>query len=217
MAGSLSPDPVAYLPLFFLCAPRLMILQVEVIKKYFKAIYVVDVSPSLLEIAQKRVKSMDLTNIVHIIEQDFTSPSIFKSIPFLESKVDMVTFSYSLSMIPDKIAALNNALKFLQPNGHGALGLADFFLVRHENRDDTLPFILSNLRKLEALFHRKWFEQDRVHLISTSLIKRIDQVTTCVWDERFRGGVPLLPVLRPYHGAYVALTGTSSNKKPEQQ
>ena len=189
--------------------------QVEVIKKYFKAIYVVDVSSSLLEVAQKRVKAMELTKIVHLIEQDFTSPMIFKTIPFLEGKVDMVTFSYSLSMIPDKIAALNNALKFLQPNGHGAVGLADFYLVRHENRDETLPFVLSNLRKMEALFHRKWFEQDRVHLISTSLIKKIDEVTTCVWDERFRGGVPLLPVLRPYHGAYVALTGKS--KKTEEQ
>ena len=189
--------------------------QVEVIKKYFKAIYVVDVSSSLLEVAQKRVKAMELTKIVHLIEQDFTSPMIFKTIPFLEGKVDMITFSYSLSMIPDKTTALNNAFKFLQPNGHGALGLADFFLVRHEKHDETLPFILSNLRKMEALLHRKWFEQDGVHLIPTSLIKKIDEALTCVWDERFRGGVPLLPVLRPYHGAYVALTGKS--KKAEEQ
>jgi ubiquinone/menaquinone biosynthesis C-methylase UbiE len=115
-----------------------------------------------------------------------------------------VTFSYSLSMIPDKMAALTNGLKFLKPNGEGVLGLADFFL--HSNDDATLPFLISSLRKLEATFQRKWFEQDRVHLISPLLIKRIEKGSKCVWDERFRGGVPLLPVLRPYHGAYVAVT-----------
>jgi hypothetical protein len=67
----------------------------------------------------------------------------------------------------------------------------------------------------QALFQRKWFEQDRVHLISPSIIARIEKATACVWDERFRGGVPFMPMLRPYHGAYVAVTAPSSGKKQQ--
>ncbi len=188
-------------------ARNLEFFPVEVLKMYFKAIYVVDVSPSLLEVAQRRVKAAGLSGLVHLVEHDFTAPSIFQALPFLEGKVDMLTFSYSLSMIPDKTAALLHALRFLQPNGHGVLGLADFFL--SSNDEATLPFLLGALRKLEATFQRKWFEQDRVHLISPAVLKRVEKASHCVWDERFRGGVPLLPVLRPYHGAYVALTGKS--------
>ena len=191
-------------------ARNLEFLPVEILRKYFKAIYVVDVSPSLLEVAQKRVAAAGLTGLVHLVEHDFTAPSIFQALPFLEGKVDMLTFSYSLSMIPDKTAALVNALRFLQPNGHGVLGLADFFLA--SNEEAGLPFILATLRRMEATFQRKWFEQDRVHLISPAILKRLDKATRCVWDERFRGGVPLLPVLRPYHGAYVAMTGKAKSQ-----
>jgi ubiquinone/menaquinone biosynthesis C-methylase UbiE len=176
-----------------------------VIRKYFKAIYVVDVSPSLLEVAQRRVHAMQLQDIVHIVGHDFTAPSVFTAMPNLEGKVDWVTFSYSLSMIPDKATALLHAMKFLQPRGHGVLGLADFFL--SSNDDDALPLVLALLRKVEATCQRKWFEMDRIHLIGPQVIRKLEKVTDCVWDERFRGGVPLLPILRPYHGAYVAVTG----------
>lgn len=186
-------------------ARNLEFMPADVIKKYFSAIYVVDVSPSLLEIAQRRVNAMGLGHIVHIVEHDFTASSIFKTISGQEGKVDLITFSYSLSMIPDKVGALNNAMRFLKPDGQGVLGVADFFLSGGEE-EETLPFFMSILRKIEALFQRKWFEQDHVHLLSPALISRIARSTDCVWDERFRGGVPLLPVLRPFHGAYVATT-----------
>ncbi len=189
------------------------------IRKYFKAIYVVDVSPSLLDVAQRRVQAMQLQDIVHIVGHDFTAPSIFAALPGLEGKADWVTFSYSLSMIPDKTAALLHAMKFLQPRGHGVLGLADFFLSSTD--DDALPLVLALLRKCEAVAQRKWFEMDRIHLISPHIIRKLDKVTDCVWDERFRGGVPLLPILRPYHGAYVAVTGggalASSSKAAKAQ
>lgn len=142
---------------------------------------------------------------MHIVNHDFTAPSVFQALPALEGQVDWVTFSYSLSMIPDKTAALLHAIRFLQPQGQGVLGLADFFL--SSNDDASLPALLALLRKVEATAQRKWFEMDRIHLISPAIIRKLEKVTDCVWDERFRGGVPLLPVLRPYHGAYVAVTG----------
>lgn len=39
--------------------------------------------------------------------------------------MNLVTFSYSLSMIPDKRAALKQAARLLAPGG--AIGIADFF------------------------------------------------------------------------------------------
>lgn len=172
------------------------------IKEYFSAIYIVDVSASLLQIAEKRVKEMGLEKIVHLIRDDFTAPAIFKRISKMEGQVDLVTFSYSLSMIPDKQSAIKHALRFLKTNGDGVIGIADFFL--RGNDEDALPLLVGSFRKAEALFQRKWFEQDRVHLLSPAIMEKLEKSTSPVWDERFRGGVPFLPLLRPYHGVYVA-------------
>jgi hypothetical protein len=70
-------------------SPRVL-LQADVIRQHFKAIYVVDVSPSLLDVAQRRIKAMELGHIVKTVEYDFTSPTIFKKIAHLEGAVDMV-------------------------------------------------------------------------------------------------------------------------------
>src|ERR671911_700620 len=42
--------------------------------------------------------------------------------------VDVVTFSYSLTMIPDWFAAIENALAMLKPGG--TLGVVDFYVAR---------------------------------------------------------------------------------------
>ena len=45
-----------------------------------------------------------------------------------------------------------------------------------------------------------------MHLLPQSLIAQELCNTNLVWDERFRGGVPFIPVLKPYHGVYMAAT-----------
>merc|ERR1712070_863969 len=164
-------------------ARNLEFIPVDTIKQYFSQIFIVDVSASLLEVARRRVKKMGLSNFV--------------------------TFSYSLSMIPDKVGAIDAAFKFLKKNGDGVLGVGDFFLSGgiHE---EQLSSLLIPSRKAEALFQRKWFQQDGVHLLDKKIMEKIQKSTECVWDERFRGSVPLIPMLRPYHGAYVARTKSKS-------
>merc|ERR1712070_855937 len=139
-------------------ARNLEFIPVDTIKQYFSQIFIVDVSASLLEVARRRVKKMGLSNFVTLIEHDFTKDSIFEVIPKFQGKVDLVTFSYSLSMIPDKVGAIDAAFKFLKKK----------------------------------------------------IMEKIQKSTECVWDERFRGSVPLIPMLRPYHGAYVARTKSKS-------
>ena len=85
-----------------------------------KEVHVVDLSPSLLQIAQKRVEQHGW-NHVHLHQADVTT---FQ----LPAPADVITFSYSLTMIPDWFAALENAARLLKPGG--TLGVVDFFIAR---------------------------------------------------------------------------------------
>src|SRR5262249_28186030 len=92
-------------------------------------IYVLDVSRSLLEVAKKRAIAKGWTN-VEAVEADATAfrPS--------SGPVDVVTFSYSLTMIPDWFAAIENALAILRPGG--LIGVVDFY-VSQKSASDGLP------------------------------------------------------------------------------
>lgn len=90
-----------------------------------KKVYVVDLSPSLLKIAQRRVEERGWTNI-QPIEADATT---FQP---PEAPVDVVTFSYSLTMIPDWFAAIDNAIAMLKPGG--VIGIVDFYVSRSIRR-----------------------------------------------------------------------------------
>ena len=168
----------------------------EIIRKYFKAIYIVDISASLLEMAQRRINSMGVQDICKVVEHDVTASSMMSLLPPANS-VDVITMSYSFSMIPDQKAAITNATTLLKKGG--MIAIADFFL--HGNYDDCLSPLFSTLRKLEVIFHRTWFAQDHVHLLSDEQMEGFAGLET-VWDNRFRGAVPFLPFLRPYHGVY---------------
>ena len=85
------------------------------------AIHLVDLSGSLLQVAQQR-SDENGWNHVHTHEADATrfQPP--------EGKADVVTFSYSLTMIPDWFAAIENAKLFLKPGGR--IGVVDFYVAR---------------------------------------------------------------------------------------
>jgi len=179
-------------------ARNLEFFPVDVIRKYFKAIYIVDISASLLEIAQKRVNAMGLEGIVSVVEYDVTSESVLSVLP-KAGTVDIVTMSYSFSMIPDQRAAIANATKLLKQDG--LIAIADFFL--KGNYDDCLPPTSRRLRAAESLFHKTWFSLDHVFLLSDEQVDLSGQQLTTVWDKRFRGSVPFLPFLQPFHGVYI--------------
>jgi len=172
----------------------------ELIRKYFSTIYILDVSASLLEMAQRRVNSMGLSDIVKVVEHDFTAASVFTVMPN-KGTVDIVTMSYSYSMIPNQANAMKNASELIKGGGEGIVAIADFFL--KGNYDDQLPNFSRNLRLAESVFHKHWFAMDHVHLLGDVQLEHSVPPLEPIWDNRFRGGVPFLPFLQPYHGVYI--------------
>lgn len=141
---------------------------------------------------------MGLQDIVTVVEHDFTSPSVFSVLP-KPGSVDIVTMSYSFTMIPDQNGAVSNATKLLRKGGF--LAIADFFL--NGNFDHCLPPLSRKLRDVESSFHKIWFAFDHVHLLSDEQMENCSPSLETVWDNRFRGGVPFLPFLQPFHGVHV--------------
>ena len=158
-----------------------------------------DISASLLEVAKKRVQAMGLQDIVKVVEHDFTADTVFAHMP-AAGTADLVTMSYSYSMIPDQKAAIANVTKLLKSK-EGLVAIADFFL--KGNYDDCLPPLSRRCRALESAFHKNWFAMDHVHLLGDKQLELGGAALELVWDNRFRGSVPFLPFLQPYHGVYI--------------
>lgn len=190
----------------------------EVLRSCFKTIYIVDISDSLLEVAKERVKKMGIADIVQVINMDITSDSIFKYslIPDKET-VDIVTMSYSFSMIPNKKDALDNIKRLLRRNG-GILAIADF--VENSKHEDMLPKTVKLWRYFEKAFQIFWFSMDNVKLLSNKELNEdvynsnVSMHTPdgfemeILSDTRIKGGVPYLSwflPLTPYHSVAIAL------------
>jgi hypothetical protein len=109
LVSSSAPARAAFPVLTLLrCCPSCT--QVDTIRKYFKEIVICDISASLLEMAQKRINAMGIQDIARVVEHDVTQQSMFAVLPAAGS-VDVITMSYSFSMIPDQKAAIANATK----------------------------------------------------------------------------------------------------------
>ena len=179
-------------------ARNLEYFTTETIRGNFKKIYILDISASLLEVARRRVAALGLEDIVTVVECDFTDPSVFSVLPPLGS-ADIVTFSYSFSMIPKQLIAMQTASKLLKKGA--IVAIADFFL--KGQYDDCLPPLSKRARAMESLLHQKWFAMDHVHLLGDKQVEMGGAELEPVWDNRFRGSVPFLPFLQPFHGVYV--------------
>ncbi len=83
--------------------------------------YVVDLASSLLKVVEKRAAQRNWNNV-----QAITADATTWTPP--EGSADVVTFSYSLTMIPDWFAAIDNAMRILKPGG--LIGIIDFYVAR---------------------------------------------------------------------------------------
>ena len=123
----------------------------EVVMSFAK-IYLVDMSPSLLAVARKRCEDNGWHN-VEVVEGDATTWEPDEGL----GHVDLVTFSYSLTMIPDWFAAMDNANALLASDG--TLGVVDFYVAR-KHPDAGLH---AN-GWLQRTFWPAWFANDNVFL-----------------------------------------------------
>lgn len=115
----------------------------------FKKVYVVDLSPSLLKVARERVKKHGWTH-VEVVEADATT---FRP----AEPAQLVTCSYSMTMMPDWYAVMDNARRMLEPGGRFAA--TDFYVSRR--------FVEPGMRKhswLSRTFWPTWFGLDNVWL-----------------------------------------------------
>jgi len=147
-------------------------------------VYVVDLSPSLLAVAQRRIRRHGWNQVV-LVQGDATR---FRP----HSKVDVVTFSYSLTMIPDWFSAIDNACAMLKPEG--VLGVVDFFVARKYPDPQGLPQPWST-RSLYPL----WFAGDNVFLSPDHVPYLKRRCPRHTWTEA-RAALPYLPMARvPYY------------------
>ena len=158
-----------------------------------RKVYLVDLCPSLLEIARRRIDRHGWTN-VEVVEADVTT---FRA---GGEPVDVITFSYSLTMIPDWFTALGQAHSLLRAGG--TIGVVDFYVSRQ------LP---AAGRRRHGWWTRTlwpiWFARDHVHLSPDHvpyLHARFDPV-------RFRehvARVPYLPLARVPYYTFIGRVGS---------
>ncbi|KAI9893827.1 MAG: hypothetical protein M1814_005380 [Vezdaea aestivalis] len=150
------------------------------VPEFFKKIYLVDFSPSLCEIAKKRFQRLGWKN-VHVICQDARLfrleeyelsederkiERLEKASPHMNTVLaDLVTMSYSLSMIPDFHSVIDSAMSLLDSNG--IVCVVDFYV---QSVADVYGKTYiggtagRHVNWIGRAFWRAWFEADRVNL-----------------------------------------------------
>ncbi|KAI1177325.1 hypothetical protein F4777DRAFT_596729 [Nemania sp. FL0916] len=150
---------------------------------FFDSVYLVDFSPSLCEVARKRFARLGWKN-VKIICQDARTFRLEDHEPVLHSErprspeagyfsqerprhvgANLITMSYSLSMIPDYYSVVDSMISLLAPNG--IVGVVDFYVqskVDISFRNYTGGQIDRHVNFLGRTFWRAWFDIDRVAL-----------------------------------------------------
>ncbi|KAF2280153.1 uncharacterized protein EI97DRAFT_112513 [Westerdykella ornata] len=155
------------------------------VPEFFHEVYVVDLSPSLCEIARKRFQRLGWEN-VKVICQDARAFRLHEhereayrrkeltqrksNVRDLDENADaggaeLVTMSYALSMIPEFYPVIDSISSLLSPNG--VIGVVDFYVqnrVDYQSRNYTGGMIDRHCMWLSRVFWRTWFEIDRVNL-----------------------------------------------------
>ncbi|KAF4629462.1 hypothetical protein G7Y89_g8685 [Cudoniella acicularis] len=152
---------------------------------FFSSVYLVDFSPSLCEVARKRFTRLGWKNVKVVCQDARTfrledhegdiqgavgrprSPtaSYFAEQNDTVGGADLITLSYSLSMIPDFYSVIDSLTKLLSPSG--TIGVVDFYvqsIVDLSFRNYTGGALNRHVHWFGRLFWRAWFDVDRVGL-----------------------------------------------------
>ncbi|KAJ5731850.1 hypothetical protein N7493_003331 [Penicillium malachiteum] len=141
------------------------------VERFFEHVYLVDLSPSLCEVARKRFERLGWKNVT-VLCQDARSfqlpertidPRAANAVT--SDRADLITMSYSLSMIPDYYSVVDSLTSRLTP--YGVLGVCDFYvqnIVDVSSRNYTGGAFNRHVNWLGRVFWRTWFDFDRVNL-----------------------------------------------------
>ncbi|MET9427988.1 class I SAM-dependent methyltransferase [Streptomyces sp. NPDC003036] len=147
-------------------------------------ITVVDVSASMLEVARERIHRNRWRNVeaVHANATDYR-PS--------DGPVDVVVFSYALTMMPDWFAAVDHARSLLRPGG--TIAVCDFYVSRKHPADGAVRHAAWRRHVWPA-----WFSHNNVFLSADHLPYLRERFATVRLDERL-GRVPYLGARAPFY------------------
>jgi S-adenosylmethionine-diacylgycerolhomoserine-N-methlytransferase len=159
-----------------------------------RKIYVVDLSPSLLAVAADRAQRKGWSNVA-TVQADATTftPD--------EGSADVVTLSYSLTMIPNWFAAIENAVRILKPGGH--IGAVDFYVSRKYP-----PEGLKRHRWFTRTLWPPWFATDNVFPSPDHLPFLLHHFERVRLSEN-RSKLPYVPILRTPYYVFVGRKGAS--------
>ncbi len=153
------------------------------VPNFFSKVYLVDLSPSLLDVARRRFDRLGWD--VEVVCQDartfrlqdyesrhtvqksgvISLDSTDSGDSMLNIGAGLVTLSYSLSMIPDYYSVVDSIPSLLSPDG--ILGVVDFYvqsIVEISGRTYTGGSFNRHVTWLGRVFWRAWFDVDRVGL-----------------------------------------------------
>ena len=150
-----------------------------------KSLYLVDLCRPLLQVAEERIAREGWKN---------TSAVFADGTRFVPSEglADVVTFSYSLTMIPDWFRAIEHAWSILKPGG--VIGIVDFYVSRKHPEEG-----LKRHGWLTRNLVPTWFGNDNVHPSADHLPYLLNRFDRCLLEEQ-SGTVPFLPFARvPYY------------------
>ncbi|KAK2063787.1 S-adenosyl-L-methionine-dependent methyltransferase [Colletotrichum caudatum] len=155
------------------------------VPEFFSSVYLVDFSPSLCEVARQRFERLGWNNVKVVCEdarkfnlEDYENDLPTNRIPprspvlsyFSQKRVehggaDLVTMSYSLSMIPDYYSVVDSLTSLLSPDG--VMGVVDFYVQSKTDfsfRNFTGGLVGRHVNWFLRTFWRAWFDIDRVGL-----------------------------------------------------
>jgi betaine lipid synthase len=120
----------------------------------FDRVYMVDITPSLCDIARKRFKKLGWKN-VQVLCMDASQFQV----PEEDGEVDiaLITMSYSLTMIETYYPIVDRLQQVLAPTG--IFGVSDFYVSSKRSSDPT-----RQLGWFKRWFWAIWFDQDNVYL-----------------------------------------------------
>lgn len=148
--------------------------------------YIVDLTPSLLKVADDRIAQRGWKN-VKTLHADATTLTLPEG-----QLADVVTFSYSLTMIPDWFAAVDAAWRLLKPGG--TLGVVDFYVGRKWPEANRAKHAWSTRH-----FWRTWFDADNV-FPSPDHVPYLHHRFQAVSLNEAKAKLPYMPLVRmPYY------------------
>ena len=137
------------------------------VPNFFSEVYLIDFSPSLCEVARKRFVRLGWHN-VRVVCKDA------KLFDLGKERADLITMSYSLSMLPNFHVCIDHLASLLDPKG--IISVVDFYVqssIETTGRNYIGGSLQRHVNWIGRTFWRAWFDLDRVGLEGARRVRAV--------------------------------------------